>query len=108
MATRQDQVLSERLGLVNADEMDHRHITGTVTLLFTDIEGSTRLLRRLGSDYAAVLMTHHRLLRDAFVSAGGIEVDTQGDGFFMVFPRASTAVAAALAAQRALARQPWP
>ena len=82
--------------------------TGTVTFLFTDIEGSTRLLHDLGDDYAAVLADHRRLLRAAFTEAGGREVDTQGDAFFVVFPRARDAVAAAIAAQRALLHHDWP
>ena len=81
---------------------------GTVTLLFTDIEGSTRLLQRLGDAYAGVLAEHQRLLREAFAAHGGREVDTQGDAFLVAFPRATDAVAAAVAAQRALAAYPWP
>ncbi len=81
---------------------------GTVTFLFTDIEGSTRLLGQLGDRYSGVLEDHHRLLRDVLVRAGGIEVGTDGDAFFVVFPRASKAVAAAVEAQRALASHPWP
>src|ERR687885_2447582 len=82
--------------------------TGTVTLLFTDIEGSTQLLRRLGDAYPGVLGEHQRLLREAFAAHGGREVDTQGDAFFVAFPRAADAVRAAVAAQRALADYPWP
>jgi class 3 adenylate cyclase/streptogramin lyase len=80
----------------------------TVTFLFTDIEGSTRLVRKLRDRYAEVLADHQRLLRDAFQRNGGEEIDTQGDSFFVAFPRARDAVLAALAAQRALAEQPWP
>jgi predicted ATPase/class 3 adenylate cyclase len=81
--------------------------TGTVTLLFTDIEGSTRLLRELGTDgYADALAAHRRVLRDAFSAEDGVEVDTQGDAFFVAFPTASGAVAAAHAAQEALAPGP--
>ena len=76
--------------------------SGTVTFLFTDIEGSTRLLAELGDEYADVLAEHRRLLRDAFTSHGGVEVDTQGDGFFVAFGSAADAVAAADDAQRAL------
>jgi predicted ATPase len=76
--------------------------SGTVTLLFTDIEGSTRLLRVLGERYADVLATHQRLLRDAFTAHGGREVDTQGDAFFVAFPTAPGALEAARAAQAAL------
>ncbi|HEX6737279.1 MAG TPA: adenylate/guanylate cyclase domain-containing protein, partial [Vicinamibacteria bacterium] len=82
--------------------------SGTVTLLFTDIEGSTRLLQRLGERYAAVLAEHERLLRAAFQAHGGHEVDTQGDGFFVAFPRAASAIYAAVEAQRALAAHEWP
>src|ERR671933_410837 len=82
---------------------------GTVTLLFTDIERSTQLLRALGSDgYAQALATHQRLLREAFAAHGGREIDTQGDAFFVAFRRAIDAVQAAVEAQRALAAHPWP
>ena len=81
---------------------------GTVTFLFTDIEGSTRLAARLGERYVEVLAAHERLLREAFAGSGGREIDTQGDAFFVVFPRAKDAVAAALAGQRALAGHRWP
>jgi predicted ATPase len=80
--------------------------TGTVTLLFTDIEGSTRLLDELGERYANVLAEHRRVLRAAFQARGGVEVDTQGDAFFYVFPEATAAVAAAGAAQEALSGGP--
>ena len=82
--------------------------SGTVTLLFTDIEGSTQLLRQLGERYGDVLAEHQRLLREAFAAHGGREVDTQGDAFFVAFSGALDAVQAALAAQRALAAHPWP
>jgi len=77
--------------------------TGTVTFLFSDIEGSTVLLRELGDRYADLLSQHHRLLRDVWSRHGGVEMDTQGDAFSVVFARASAAVAAAAAAQDALA-----
>ena len=77
--------------------------TGTVTFLFTDIEGSTRLLHELGDAYVEALAEHRRVLREAFGRHEGVEVDTQGDAFFVVFARASDAVAAASAAQSALA-----
>ena len=80
--------------------------TGTVTFLFTDIEGSTRLLREFGDGYAEVLAEHRRALRDAWRRHDGVEVDTQGDAFFVAFARASDAVAAAADAQRALADGP--
>jgi predicted ATPase len=76
--------------------------TGTVTFLFTDIEGSTRLLHELGDAYADALAEHRRVLREAFVANGGVEVDTQGDAFFVAFARASDALAAASQAQQAL------
>ncbi|HUG49223.1 MAG TPA: adenylate/guanylate cyclase domain-containing protein [Candidatus Limnocylindria bacterium] len=76
---------------------------GTVTFLFTDVEGSTRLLYELGGErYAEVLSEHRRVLRDAFRRRGGVEVDTQGDAFFVAFPTADGAVLAAEEAQRAL------
>ena len=77
--------------------------TGTVTFLFTDIEGSTRLLQELGDGYADALAEHRRLLRAAFERHGGVEVDTQGDAFFVVFASAEAALDAAVEAQRALA-----
>jgi class 3 adenylate cyclase len=80
---------------------------GTVTFLFTDIEGSTELTRRLGEGWPAVHAEHRRRLRGAFTEAGGREVDTQGDSFFFVFARARHALAAAADGQRALA-EPWP
>jgi len=81
---------------------------GTVTFLFTDIEGSTRLLQELGDDYGQVVADHRRLLRDVFQAAGGSEVDTQGDAFFYSFPRARDAVRSAVDGQRALAQHEWP
>ena len=80
---------------------------GTVTLLFTDVAGSTDLVKRLQQDYGDVLATHRALLRKAFAEHGGAEVDTQGDAFFVAFGRAREAVEAAIGAQRALARYPW-
>src|ERR671923_649592 len=80
--------------------------TGVVTLLFTDVEGSTRLLHELGDGYGEALHEHRRRLRAAFAGHGGIEVDTQGDAFFVAFSRASDAVAAASDGQRALADGP--
>ena len=82
--------------------------TGTVTFLFSDIEGSTALLQHLGDRYAGVLADHRQLLRAAFQASGGHEVDTAGDGFFIAFLRATDAAAAAVAAQRAMATHPWP
>src|SRR5919109_4711544 len=80
--------------------------TGVVTLLFTDVEGSTRLLHELGDGYGEALHEHRRRLRAVFADHGGIEVDTQGDAFFVAFARASSAVAAAAEGQRALAVGP--
>jgi class 3 adenylate cyclase len=81
---------------------------GTVTFLFTDIEGSTRLLQELGDGYGQVVADHRRLLREVFQAAGGNEVDTQGDAFFYSFPRARDAVRSAVDGQRALAGHEWP
>jgi predicted ATPase/class 3 adenylate cyclase len=82
--------------------------SGTVTLLLTDIEGSTRLLHRLGDRYAETLSDHRRLLRAAFARNEGAEVDTQGDAFFVAFPDALGCVRAAIESQRALAAHAWP
>jgi predicted ATPase/class 3 adenylate cyclase len=81
---------------------------GTITLLFTDIEGSTQLLQQLGDRYATVLAESRRLLREAFQQWNGHEVDTQGDAFFIAFARATDALSAAVAGQHALADHPWP
>ena len=82
--------------------------SGTVTFLFSDIEGSTILLRRLRDGYPAVLAQHQRLLRDAFEGHGGSEIDTQGDSFFFCFGKARDAVRAAVSGQRALRSHEWP
>ena len=82
--------------------------TGTVTFLFTDIEGSTRLLERLRQEYADLLADQRRLLRAAFEEWNGFEVDTQGDSFFVAFPRAIDALQCTVAAQRAIAAHHWP
>jgi len=82
--------------------------TGTITLLFIDIEGSTHLLQRLGERYAELLNECRTLLRTAFHTYHGQEVDTQGDAMFAAFARASDALAAAVVAQRELARHSWP
>jgi class 3 adenylate cyclase len=81
---------------------------GTVTFLFSDIEGSTGLMRALGDGWAQAHADHRRLLREAFRRAGGSEVDTQGDAFFAVFPRARAALDAAASAQRSLHEHAWP
>ena len=80
---------------------------GTVTFLFTDIEGSTRLLQRLGAGYTDVLGTHARLVREAATRHGGCEVDTYGDSFFIAFSDAGEGVAAAVEAQCSLLGFPW-
>jgi class 3 adenylate cyclase len=82
--------------------------SGTVTFLFSDIEGSTRLLEQLGERYADVDREHRRILRHRLGEAGGQEMDNQGDAFFFSFPRAKDAVAGAVAAQRDLAAHAWP
>lgn len=82
--------------------------SGTITFLFTDIEGSTHLLDYLGDHYALVLEKHHELLRAAIQKWNGHEVDTQGDAFFVTFNRALDAVQCAAEAQRALATYSWP
>ena len=81
---------------------------GTVTFLFTDVDRSTELVKRLQERYGTVLAKHRALLRAAFAEHGGAEIDTQGDAFFVAFTRARDAIAAAIAAQRALAEHPWP
>jgi len=83
--------------------------TGTVTFLFSDIEGSTRLVQEVGPDvFRATLEDHHRLLRDVFSAHGGVERGTQGDSFAVIFREGPAAVAAAVAAQRALSEHAWP
>src|SRR5438067_1817406 len=81
--------------------------SGTITLLFTDIEGSTKLLQRAGDAYPDLLADHRRLLRACFDAHGGYEVDTEGDAFFVAFASAKDAVAAAAEAQHALRRHSW-
>ena len=76
--------------------------------MFTDIEGSTALLRELGDGYSDVLGRERSMLRETLGSAGGQEIDTQGDAFFFSFTRARDAVTGAVAAQRALSEQDWP
>jgi predicted ATPase/class 3 adenylate cyclase/DNA-binding CsgD family transcriptional regulator len=82
--------------------------SGTVTFLFTDIEGSTLLLKQLGECYQAVLLGQQQILRDAFAAHHGQEVDTQGESSFVAFRRANDAVSAAVEAQRQLAAHSWP
>jgi class 3 adenylate cyclase len=82
--------------------------SGTVTFVFSDVEGSTALLKRLGERYNDLLSAHRRLMRELFTEHGGVEIDTQGDAFFFAFPRARDAITAAVAAQRAHAEHEWP
>ena len=83
--------------------------TGTVTFLFTDIEGSTSLLQRLGTaTWSGLLERHHALVREAIAADGGREIGTEGDAFFVVFTSAPAAVRAVVAVQRRLAAEPWP
>jgi DNA-binding NarL/FixJ family response regulator/class 3 adenylate cyclase len=89
---------------VNPDETG----TTTLTFLFSDVEGSTALLRQLRDGYTAVMGDHERLLREAWADTGGRELDADGDSFFVAFRRPRQAVDAAVAAQRALAAHPWP
>ncbi len=82
--------------------------SGTLTILFTDIEGSTRLLQQLGEGYQQILDIHHQILRDAIVSHDGFEVNTEGDSFFAVFPRALDALGAAVTVQQNMHAYTWP
>lgn len=83
--------------------------SGTVTFVFSDLEGSTALLKQLGDErYTALLATHRRIVRETFGAHHGQEIDTQGDAFFYSFPRARDAVAAAVAVQRAHEEEAWP
>jgi class 3 adenylate cyclase len=82
-------------------------LTGTVTFLFTDIESSTELLKRLGKRYGEALHDHRNILRTAVREHGGAEIDTQGDSFLFAFPRADEAVVAAIDGQRALVGPEW-
>jgi len=113
LSKRPEQLVS-RLGLgeflhrLSGGAGMHELPTGTVTLLFTDIEGSTRLLHHLGKRYSDVLAECRRLLRAAFHQHHGHEVDTQGDAFFVTFARATDSVMAAVAIQRSLASHSWP
>jgi class 3 adenylate cyclase len=81
---------------------------GTVTFVFTDIEGSTRLLQELGDEYGQVVDEHRRIMRASMTGHGGTEIDAQGDAFFFSFTRAKDAAEAAVAAQRKLAAHEWP
>src|SRR5437764_894956 len=88
--------------------MTTRLASRTLTFLFTDLEGSTHLLQRLGDRYPALLAAHYELMRAAFGRNGGQEVGTRGDALFVVFEQASAAVASAVTAQLALADYSWP
>jgi class 3 adenylate cyclase/DNA polymerase III delta prime subunit len=102
-----DRTVDPRLGLAHYRGVVRDLPAGTVTFLFTDVEGSTRLLHELGAErYATALQEHRRLLREAFERHGGFEVGTEGDSFFVVFENAAGAVAAAEEAQLALAGGP--
>jgi class 3 adenylate cyclase len=100
--------LGEMLHRLSGGAVMYELPTGTVTLLFTDIEGSTRLLQHLGERYSDVLAECRGLMRAAFHQQHGHEVDTQGDAFFVTFARATDAVMAAVAVQRALSSHSWP
>jgi class 3 adenylate cyclase/tetratricopeptide (TPR) repeat protein len=95
-------------GSVGAPNESHQLPHGTVTFLFTDIAGSTQLVRHLGEAYAEVIAEHQRLMGDVVARHGGRVVDTQGDAFFVAFARARDAAAAAAEAQQAHAEHPWP
>jgi class 3 adenylate cyclase len=82
--------------------------SGTVTFVFSDIEGSTGLMKRLGERYSELLGEHRRIVRETFAAHGGVEIDTQGDSFFYAFARARDAVEAAVGTQRAHAEREWP
>lgn len=99
--------MSAKAGTWSAETIRHDLPTGTVTFLFTDIEGSTRLGHQLADKYGASLAAHHQLIRDVLARHGGIELSTGGDAFFAVFTAAPPAVAAAVEAQQSLASYPW-
>lgn len=105
----------ERLHQLEIEGLEHERVAarrglpaGTVTFLFSDIEQSTRVMRQLGDAWAQAHADHRRLLREAVRRAGGREVDTQGDAFFVVFARARHALDAAAAAQRSFRQHAWP
>ncbi len=93
---------------MKTNQIDERMPEGTVTFLFSDIEGSTELLKQLGDGYVTLLSEQRDILRDTFSRWNGREVDTQGDAFFYSFPRATQAVSAAVDAQDALTSHAWP
>jgi len=96
--------LAKSAGIGNGELSD----SGTVTFLFSDIEGSTALLRRLGPRYAELLANHHAIIREAVRQSHGRELDTAGDGFFIAFPRARDAITAAVRIQRRIFASDWP
>lgn len=81
---------------------------GTVTFVFSDVEGSTELLKRLGDGYATLIADHRSIVRETFGAHGGVEIDAQGDAFFFAFARARDAATAAVEAQRRHAEHDWP
>src|SRR3954447_11329914 len=81
---------------------------GTLTFVFTDVEGSTQLLRRLGDGYTEVLTRHDRIIRGACAENDGHEIDSQGDAHFLAFARAHDAIPPAAQVQRGLAAETWP
>ncbi len=87
--------------------MDEHPLSGTVTFLFTDIEGSTKLLHRLGDKYEKILREHHRILRITTNKFGGKEQDNAGDGFFFSFDKAGSAVQSASEIQKLISNQNW-
>src|SRR5205809_813366 len=114
-AVTSDATLSPEPNLSSAGVYDELAIaaselpSGTLTFLFTDIEGSTRLLKQLGRErYGKLIAVHDRVLRAVLGEHGGIEVDRQGDSFFAVFRSAEAAVAAAAQVQQTLAMEEWP
>lgn len=91
-----------------SESVDASQPSGTVTLVFTDIEGSTSLLQTLGDRYPEVLADHHRLIREAFSKHGALERGSAGDGLYFVFQAAGSAVQAAVDGQLAVAEWSWP
>jgi WD40 repeat protein/class 3 adenylate cyclase len=104
MADHPNRIRSDRLGENTMADLP----AGTVTFLFTDIQGSTDLLKQLHKQYVNLLAEQRRILRTAFAKYGGQEVDTQGDAFFVSFPRATEAVCAVVEIQKSLAACEWP
>ena len=106
-SSKRQSILNGSSRCDDSDAVARERPQGTVTFLFTDIEGSTDLVRRLREEYASLLGNHRQLLREAFSAHGGWEVDTQGDAFFVAFDRVEEAVLAAVAAQRSVAGHDW-